>query len=149
MSLMSRFLGTPWLARSPILLYRLGLGKLIGSGLVMLEHTGRKSGEPRRVVLEVTRLENEHSLIIASGFGDTSQWFKNLQANPRCRVWTNGKRGVPATAEFLNREDSDEILKEYQVTHAAIWNRLKQAITEITGEVPDHIPMVRIRLQAG
>lgn len=146
MSLMSRFLGTPWLARSPILLYRLGLGGLIGPGLLMLEHIGRKSGEPKRVVLEVARKESETSLIIASGFGEESQWYKNLKANPNCRVWTGNRRGVHAVAEFLNTDDSNEVLAEYKVTHAAIWQRLRVAIKEITGEEPTYIPMIRLKL---
>jgi hypothetical protein len=41
------------LVRAPIWLYRHGLGWLFGSRLLMLEHVGRKSGQPRYVVLEV------------------------------------------------------------------------------------------------
>lgn len=148
MSLMSRFLGTPALARSPIWLYRLGFGGLMGSRMLMLEHTGRKSGEARYVVLEVARREHDDALVLASGFGVRSQWFKNLQANPSCRVWVGWKRGVPARAAFLSEEESADILEEYKVNHAAMWKRLKQAIEEITGEAPTSIPMVRLHLRS-
>jgi hypothetical protein len=39
--------------RAPIWLYRLGLGGLLGSHFVLLNHVGRKSGQPRQTVLEV------------------------------------------------------------------------------------------------
>lgn len=146
MSLMSRLLGTRWLVRSPILLYRIGLGRLIGDGMLQLEHIGRKSGEPKRVVLEVAHRESEDVLILASGFGEKSQWYKNLKANKSCRVWIGNRRGVPATAEFLNVEESNDILAEYKITHPAMWQRLRAAIKEITGEEPTYIPMIRLTL---
>lgn len=41
------------LFRAPILLDRLGLGGLLGHRFLLLTHTGRTSGRPRQVVLEV------------------------------------------------------------------------------------------------
>lgn len=38
--------------RSGILIYRLGLGGLVGERLLLLQHTGRKSGKARLTVLE-------------------------------------------------------------------------------------------------
>lgn len=45
------------LVRSPIWLYRHGLGWLLGPRVLMLEHVGRKTGEPRYVCLEVVQRE--------------------------------------------------------------------------------------------
>ena len=42
-----------WLVRAPIWLYRARLGFLFGERLLMLEHTGRKSGLLRLAVLEI------------------------------------------------------------------------------------------------
>ena len=62
-----------YLWRFPIWFYRLGLGWLLGSHFLMLEHTGRKSGKIRRVVLEVIRHEvTRHTYIVAAGFGEKS-----------------------------------------------------------------------------
>lgn len=43
-----RALRTRWLVRAPIWLYRARLGAVLGSRLLMLEHTGRTSGQRRR-----------------------------------------------------------------------------------------------------
>ena len=44
---------TRFLFRIPIHVYRLRLGRLVGSRLLLLNHIGRVSGKPRRTVLEV------------------------------------------------------------------------------------------------
>ena len=44
---------TRFLFRIPINVYRLRLGRLFGSRLLLLSHIGRVSGKPRRTVLEV------------------------------------------------------------------------------------------------
>ena len=49
----ARALRTRWLVRAPINLYRVGLGFLFGTRLLMLEHVGRRTGARRYVVLEV------------------------------------------------------------------------------------------------
>src|SRR5579862_6380067 len=45
-------LRTRWIVRAPVWLYRARLGFVFGSRLLMLEHTGRKTGTRRYVVLE-------------------------------------------------------------------------------------------------
>ena len=55
------------LVRAPIWLYRLGLGGLLGRRFLLLTYTGRKSGRPRQVVLEVVgRHEPSGGFLIAS-----------------------------------------------------------------------------------
>jgi hypothetical protein len=39
-------LRTRWIVRAPVGLYRARLGFLLGPRMLMLEHTGRKSGAP-------------------------------------------------------------------------------------------------------
>lgn len=67
----------------------------VGAGLVVLETTGRVSGQPRRVPLLATRIGSQVSVgTMRSG----SQWAKNLQAEPAAAVWVGGhKRAVTAT----------------------------------------------------
>jgi hypothetical protein len=57
------------LVRAPVGLYRARLGFLLGSRLLMLEHTGRKSGARRYVVLEVVGHPRPRTYVVASGFG--------------------------------------------------------------------------------
>ena len=73
-------------ARTPIWLYRLRLGWLLGGRFLMLTHIGRKTGRPRQVVLEVVRHDRDsNSFIVASGWGEQSNWFQNVQKTPQ--VW--------------------------------------------------------------
>lgn len=51
--LATRALRNRRLMRAPIWLYRARLGFLFGSRMLLLEHTGRRSGARRYVVLEV------------------------------------------------------------------------------------------------
>ena len=41
--------------RLPIYLYKVGLGGLLGGRFLLLNHVGRKSGQPRQAVVEVVR----------------------------------------------------------------------------------------------
>ncbi|HEU5434459.1 MAG TPA: hypothetical protein VFU81_22495, partial [Thermomicrobiales bacterium] len=48
---------TRLLARAPIWLYRLHLGRLLGHHALVLTHRGRKSGKARQAILEVVRYD--------------------------------------------------------------------------------------------
>ncbi|WP_292652137.1 nitroreductase family deazaflavin-dependent oxidoreductase, partial [Nocardioides sp.] len=90
-SVVSRLLQTRAVVRAPIWLYRHRAGWLLGSRMLMLEHIGRRSGVPRYVCLEVVERPSEHEIVVVSGFGTEAQWYRNLQAEPACRV-SIGKR---------------------------------------------------------
>lgn len=101
------------LARTPIPLFRCGAGALLAPRLMMLEHRGRKSGLPRYAVLEV--LEREPgALLLVSGYGPGSQWFRNVRADPAVRVWFSTARADPAVAEVLPAAEVVERLDRYR-----------------------------------
>ena len=103
--------------RAPIALYRAGLGGLLGHRLVLLAHTGRKSGLPRQVVLEVVgRGEETGSYVIASGYGERSQWYRNILATPAVRYQV-GARKYEGTAVPFAPEESGRRLADYAARH--------------------------------
>jgi hypothetical protein len=75
---------------------RVGLGNPlpVGGGLILVETTGRRSSLPRQVPLVAGRVGN--SLVVSTVRAD-SQWLRNLEADPRVRVWLTG-RARSATA---------------------------------------------------
>jgi len=70
---------------------RVGLGspRIVPGGLVVLEHTGRKSGRRIRTPLAATRIQGH--VIIGTFRGGGSQWVRNLAAQPSARVWIGGR----------------------------------------------------------
>jgi deazaflavin-dependent oxidoreductase (nitroreductase family) len=81
-----------WFMRTPELAFTLHLSRLV-PWLVMVETTGRRTGKPRRVVLDVARRES-HGLWVMAGDGFEARWLMNLLAHPTCRVWNRGRRYV-------------------------------------------------------
>ena len=106
--------------RAPIWLYRLGLGGLLGGRFVLLTHTGRTSGRPRQVVLEVVgRHEESGGYLIASGYGARSQWFRNILNDPRVRFQV-GWHHHAGLARPLPAAESGRRLAEYARRHPRI-----------------------------
>jgi deazaflavin-dependent oxidoreductase (nitroreductase family) len=66
----------------------------VGSGAIVLETTGRRSGEPRRVPLVAARVGDR--LAVSTVRGD-SQWLRNVEAEPNVTVYLCGTPR-PATA---------------------------------------------------
>ena len=127
------FLRTPALARAPIALYRAGLGGILGSRMMLLEHTGRKSGRPRQVVLEVLGHPAPDTYLVASGFGESAQWFRNVMAQPQVRVSTGRLSSAPAVARRLAPSEADRALSDYIARHPRAWASLKSVIEHSLG----------------
>lgn len=103
------------LFRAPIVFYRLGLGGLFGRRFLLLVHTGRRSRLRRETVLEVADREGPAPIVV-SGFGPGSDWFRNLQVNPRAQVTWAGKR-FEARASILSEAEASGVFKRYRAAH--------------------------------
>jgi deazaflavin-dependent oxidoreductase (nitroreductase family) len=140
------------LSRAPIWVYRAGLGGAFGSRMLMLEHTGRRTGQPRYVVLEVIDRPRSDSYIVASGFGTRAQWFKNVEASPKVKISVAGRRSVPAQARHLRTAEADAALQSYIARHPGAWSALKPAIEDVFGQpISEHdtaLPMVEFSLSS-
>jgi deazaflavin-dependent oxidoreductase (nitroreductase family) len=102
-----------WLFRAPLLVYRAHLGWLFGHRLVMLVHRGRRSGQWREVVVEVVvRDPATGAVTIASGYGPTSNWYRNLLADPDAEIVLGARRRA-VRARPLPAEEGGALMVDY------------------------------------
>jgi deazaflavin-dependent oxidoreductase (nitroreductase family) len=144
--LAARALQTRAFVRAPISLYRHGLGWLLGGRMLMLEHRGRWSGRARFVCLEVVDRPGPGRIVVVSGFGERAEWYRNLRADPACRVSTGRRQRVPSQARFMTPAEAAAALDRYQRVHPRSWARLRAAIEKAVGHPVDQLPMVELRL---
>ena len=82
--------------RLPILLYRIGLGALLGHQFLLLTHAGRRSGLVHETVLKVLSYDpSTGESIVASAWGPQTDWYRNLLARGPLAVSTAGATYVP------------------------------------------------------
>ena len=139
-----------WLLRAPIPVFRRA-GSLLGGRFLLLEHRGRRSGQLRYVVLEVVHRE-PGALVVISGYGPTAQWYRNIVADQRVRIWCGGIRRAEANAVPMRAEHGTAILESYRHHHPLAARVLGRAfgIPEFAHGRPvplrraEELPLVRI-----
>ncbi len=95
--------------KAPLQLWRLGLGFIIGRIIMVLTVTGRRTGLPRHTMVEYYRLDGTPYAV--SAFGERSQWYRNLVANPQVTIQT--AQGVESM-RASRVTDPDEIARVYE-----------------------------------
>ncbi|MCB0949041.1 MAG: nitroreductase family deazaflavin-dependent oxidoreductase [Mycobacterium sp.] len=119
--------------------------------MLMLEHTGRKTGQRRYVVLEVVAHEKPDSYVIVSGFGESAQWFRNVMAEPHVRISTGRRNAVPALARRMTQAEADAALSTYIARHPRAWKALREVVAESLGGRVDppgtELPLVELTLR--
>ena len=130
--------------RTPIWLYRLGLSGLMGGRFVLLTHRGRTTGRPRQAVLEVLDTNSvTGAILVASGFGDRAQWFRNIVREPRV-LFQVGRERRRGTAVPLPPRESGRVLAHQAQKHPEAVGALMRAL----GHDVDGDPHVYERLGA-
>ncbi|MGG5259855.1 nitroreductase/quinone reductase family protein [Phycicoccus avicenniae] len=88
-----------------------------GRGLVLLHHTGARSGTERVSPLAAVRDSDDRWYLAASkgGAPDNPDWFHNLRAHPDVRIETPDDGTVEVRATVLEGAERD-----------AVWERFKQ-----------------------
>jgi deazaflavin-dependent oxidoreductase (nitroreductase family) len=90
----------------------------------MLTHIGRTSGLPRRTVLEVVGHDKaSDTYIIASGWGEQADWFRNIQKTPNVLV-DAGSRRFEAIAARLPAEQAEREVRDYARRHPFAFHKL-------------------------
>ena len=83
--------GFKYFNRFMLLMWRLGLGPMlnwwpkVGGQILVIHHTGRKSGLPRRTPVNYAIVDGD--IYCTAGYGRASDWYRNIQANPNVEVW--------------------------------------------------------------
>ncbi len=136
--------------RAPIWIYRARAGALFGSRILLLEHIGRKSGARRYAALEVVDHPAAHVYIVASGFGRKAQWFRNIEANSRVRVYAGSHAPRTGTARVLTTPEADRTLAAYRTRHPKAWERMRPVLEDTLGapitDTDTPLPLVELRL---
>jgi deazaflavin-dependent oxidoreductase (nitroreductase family) len=132
-----------FLYRLPILIYRAGLGSLLGKRFLLLEHTGRKSGLPRYAVLEVIRHNAEgKAYYVVSGFGSQSDWYLNIRKNPEVRIQV-GRTWMHACAERLPSDQAESELLGYAKRYPRTFKVLAERLLGVeVGETEEDLARV-------
>lgn len=81
------------------LLYKIGLGPLIGRIILLLTTTGRRSGQRRVTPLQYERIGNDY--YVGSARGLKADWVCNIQSNPQVEIRV-GARQFCGVAEVVN-----------------------------------------------
>lgn len=98
------------LYKTPTLLYRLGLGKLFGNYVLILSTTGRKTQKTHRTPVEYFLHEGRYYII--RGFGEQTDWYKNISANPLVTL-QNGYERICAEARSPQTDEEWEAVYLY------------------------------------
>lgn len=147
------------LFRLPIRFYRLGLGWLFGRRLLLLHHVGRVTGRPRQAVLEVVAREPGggvdgaaagESYVVASGWGPTAAWYRNLLHTPDVTVQI-ARKTLPVRAVPLSADEGEEVFVRYALAHRRAAKQLPRLMGySVDGSEADframgrRIPFVRL-----
>lgn len=147
---------TRWLYRLPLHLYHAGLGWLLGSRFVRLEHEGRVSGKAREVVLETVKSEPEAGVFfVVAAWGERADWFLNIKANPEV-MYQVGRRVFSGQAEVLTEDWAEEVFVAYGRRHPRMLkNFIRLVGYRIEGDeqafrqLAEHLPVVKLSPEQG
>lgn len=100
--------------RFMLLLWRLGLGGYgnntrWGGSIMVISHTGRKSGLLRRTPLNYAIVDGE--IYCTAGFGAGADWYRNILKNPRVEVWLPDGRWAGVAEDASQEQERAEILR--------------------------------------
>ena len=142
-----------WFYRAPVLIYRVGLGGLMPAQL-LLTTVGRKSGQPRRAVVDLLKHDAAtDTYYVISAYGTSSNWYRNLKANPGLKVQAR-RRKFSARAATLPPDEAEEMVLDYWRRHRLLgkmWRLigLKADTEEEARAAAAEMRLVAIRPEAG
>lgn len=119
--------------RAPRALFRYRRGKLLGHRFLLLTHVGRTSGKTYETVLEVVAFDSSTGKsVVMSGWGRSSDWFKNVEAAGRARI-TIGGVDRPVTASVVDEDDAVRLLADYEQRNRLIQPVVRRVLSRLAG----------------
>lgn len=134
-----------WVFRAPLALYTAHGGWLLGHRFLLLRHRGRRSGRLYRTVLEVVAWRADtREAIVMSGFGASSQWYKNVLAGGATEVQIARLRFVPLVRP-LEQEEAMAVLADYERRHRIAAPVVRAVLGRLLGFRYDGSDAARLR----
>ena len=101
----------------PSALYCAHLGRLLGTRFLLLTHRGRKSGRLFQTPLEVVNYDKStREASVISAWGESADWYRNLDAGGAVRVAIGGRQYQP-TVRFLDPKECEALLRGFRRLH--------------------------------
>jgi deazaflavin-dependent oxidoreductase (nitroreductase family) len=89
----------------------------MGRRFVALSHVGRRSGIERQTILEVASHDPDtQELVVASAFGTSADWYRNIRAKASHRVQVGRAEFVPHQ-RFLDPWEARAVAEEFCRRH--------------------------------
>lgn len=139
--------------RFMLLIWRLDLGKWlnawpsVGGRIMVITHTGRKSGRRRKTPVNYTIVNGE--IYCLAGFGANADWYQNIIANPQVEVWLPESWWAGLAEESLDSENRMLLMREVIKASGVVGPLMGVDINRMTDEELDRVTrnyrLIRIR----
>jgi deazaflavin-dependent oxidoreductase (nitroreductase family) len=126
--------------RIPTWIFKLRMGRVLGSRFAMITHRGRKSGAHHTVITETAEGSIEEGrLVYIVAYGTRAQWYKNLKASPAVSIEIAGKTYHQPRHEFLDKTATERAIACYWARYPKLARWLaRNGVFFYPGPLADH-----------
>lgn len=102
----------------PVVLQRHGFGRLLGSRVLIIEHTGRRTGRCYQTPVEVVAHESHPtSWTVVAAWGGRPSWLATIEAAAAPAVMVAGRRYDAPVQQRLDPDEACDVLTAYVCAH--------------------------------
>lgn len=110
--------------RFMLFLWQIGLGRwvnawpAVGGRIMLIEHTGRKSGLKRRTPVNYAEVDGE--IYCTAGFGGETDWYRNCLAHPQVMLQLPDQRWAAQAEEVSDSPQRVELLRQVLIASGVV-----------------------------